>query len=289
MAKGSQFWGSASGKLGEQVLYRAGGEQRARAYVKNIKNPKTIAQMRNRIVMGNLVAVFDALRPIIRNSFTNRATNQSGWNAFVKANKKIDTPIIDPAFNGTGISVPYNMLVSKGNVQTPPIARFLLEEDSYEYGIPFDKPISDGEYQGIGALNANNFKDMLQMLNLPETAKMTVISATFEDEGFELQYVTVDSASISALSKLNLTFQVKESNNADGGLYLKLSADNPSLMLGVIFSYSDGEGKLQVSTSRITLMSTTLDYVESYLPGGEIYERVLEKAVAASANVLATK
>ena len=43
MSKGSEFWGNASGKLGQQVLYRAGGEQRARMHVAKIKNPRTVA------------------------------------------------------------------------------------------------------------------------------------------------------------------------------------------------------------------------------------------------------
>ena len=54
MSKGSLFWANASGKLGESVFYRSGGEQRNRSYVKNIKNPRTEAQMRNRIQLGNL-------------------------------------------------------------------------------------------------------------------------------------------------------------------------------------------------------------------------------------------
>jgi hypothetical protein len=41
MSKRSLFWGKGSGKLGEAVYYRAGGEQRTRAYVKTVKNPKT--------------------------------------------------------------------------------------------------------------------------------------------------------------------------------------------------------------------------------------------------------
>ena len=34
MSKRSLFWGNGAGKLGEAVYYRAGGEQRTRAYVK---------------------------------------------------------------------------------------------------------------------------------------------------------------------------------------------------------------------------------------------------------------
>lgn len=285
MAKGSQFWGSASGKLGEQVLYRAGGEQRARAYVKNIKNPKTIAQMRNRIVMGNLVAVFDALRPIIRNSFTNRATNQSGWNAFVKANKHAETPIIDPTFNGTGISVPYDMQISKGNILIPSIKR-ISSGGAMIFGIPFAFPTSDAEYEGTGPLSKSNYLDMLGVLGLPSETKMTVVVANWADEGFTLNSATADADSLSQLDSLGLSIAIQSVSQS---LFMNLSADNPELMAAVMFSYTDANGKLQVSTSRITLLSGVKTYVEDYLPGGEIYERVLEKAVATTADVLATK
>lgn len=285
MAKGSQFWGSASGKLGEQVLYRAGGEQRARAYIKNIKNPKTIAQMRNRIVMGNLVAVFHALRSIIRSSFTNRATKQSGWNAFVKANKHAETPIIDPAFNGTGISVPYDMQISKGNILVPSVQKIMSAENPI-YGIPYAYPNGDSAYEGDGPLSANNFGDMLSVFGLPADTKMTVVVATWADEGFEIKSETVDSTSLAKLQSLGLSIKIA---NVAPGMVLQLSTENSELMVGVIFSYTDAEGKLQVSTSRITLASESKEYVEDYLPGGEIYERVLEKAVATSADVLATK
>lgn len=285
MAKGSQFWGNASGKLGEQVLYRVGGEQRARAYVKNIKNPKTIAQMRNRIVMGNLVAVFDALRPIVRSSFTNRATNQSGWNAFVKANKNANTPIIDPAFDGTGISVPYDMQISKGNILVPSVTKVMAGGNPI-FGIPFDTPESDGEYEGMGPLSKSNFLDMLGVLGLPTETKMTVAVATWADEGFEIKSATANADGLDTFKSLGLNISIE---SVAPGMFLKLSADNSELMVGVMFSYTDANGKLQVSTSRFTLMSETKTYVEDYLPGGEIYERVLEKAVATSANVLATK
>ena len=87
MSKGSLFWANASGKLGESVFYRSGGEQRNRSYVKNVKNPKTEAQMRNRIQMGNWAAMYRRLKPILEKTFTNRPSAESGFNALVKANK----------------------------------------------------------------------------------------------------------------------------------------------------------------------------------------------------------
>lgn len=116
MSKRSLFWGQASGKLGETVLYRAGGEQRARAYVKNIKNPKTLAQMKNRILMNNVVSAFRSMKPILSVSFPMRANSQSGFNAFVKANKNTVPYAIGKDDMQFGGCMPYRMFVSQGDI-----------------------------------------------------------------------------------------------------------------------------------------------------------------------------
>lgn len=116
MSKGSEFWGVASGKLGQQVLYRAGGEQRARAYVAKIKNPKTMAQMKNRILMNNVVSAFHGLKPLLQSTFPNRKSNQSAFNAFVSANKQRNQYYISKEDLEHTACVPYGMQISKGNL-----------------------------------------------------------------------------------------------------------------------------------------------------------------------------
>lgn len=86
MSKRSLFWGQASGKLGEAVYYRSGGEQRTRTWVPKIKNPKTKAQATQRCLFMNMVAAFRALKPFIQTGFISRKSNQSAFNAFVKDN-----------------------------------------------------------------------------------------------------------------------------------------------------------------------------------------------------------
>lgn len=87
MSKGSLFWANASGKLGEAVFYRSGGEQRNRTYVRHIKNPKTESQMKNRIQLSNWAAMYRRLKPVLAKTFTNRSNAESGFNALVRANK----------------------------------------------------------------------------------------------------------------------------------------------------------------------------------------------------------
>ena len=116
MSKGSLFWANASGKLGETVLYRSGGEQRTRSYVAKIKNPKTLAQMKNRIVMNNVVSAFHALKLLLQTTFPNRKSNQSAFNVFVQANKNRTPYYISKEDLESTAFVPYGLQVAKGSL-----------------------------------------------------------------------------------------------------------------------------------------------------------------------------
>lgn len=118
MSKGSLFWAKASGKLGESVFYRSGGEQRNRTYVKKIKNPKTAAQMAQRLKMVNLVETFKSVGKVLGVSFPNRTTAQSSWNKFCSMNAASAIAIMDPADKNTGICVPVDMVVASGSLNT---------------------------------------------------------------------------------------------------------------------------------------------------------------------------
>lgn len=134
MSKRSLFWGQASGKLGEAVFYRAGGEQRTRAYVKAIKNPKTLAQMMQRITMGNLVSMYSALKPILSQSFPLRAANRSAFNEFVSANKHAQSYAIFKDDIDNRFFWPVDMVISKGDVIVPTNLKFVPQEEDGDGG-----------------------------------------------------------------------------------------------------------------------------------------------------------
>lgn len=86
MSKRSLFWGNGTGKLGEAVFYRAGGEQRTRTYVKNVKNPKSYQQALQRTKFNNVVGAYKALSTAVKSFYNNRNANQSPFNAFFRKN-----------------------------------------------------------------------------------------------------------------------------------------------------------------------------------------------------------
>lgn len=115
MTKRNFLLGNSAGKLGDMVFYRAGGEQRTRTRVIP-KNPKTIAQMTNRLSMLNLTSIFRTLKPIIDSSFPTKKSNQSAYNAFVSANKASNPFYIRKADLEEGYAIPFGIALAKGNM-----------------------------------------------------------------------------------------------------------------------------------------------------------------------------
>lgn len=115
MSKRSLFWGQASGKLGEAVYYRAGGEQRTRSYVAKIKNPKTRAQALQRTKFNNMVAVFRGTSVFVKSLFKAEKSSQSPFNAFVKRNFPLCLTVADKEMVELGEGGSQNFVFANGS------------------------------------------------------------------------------------------------------------------------------------------------------------------------------
>ena len=116
MSKRSLFWGQASGKLGEAVYYRAGGEQRTRTYVAKIKNPKSRAQALQRTKFNNMVAVFRGTSVFVKSLFKPEKSSQSPFNAFVKRNFPLCLTVADKEMVEFGEGSAENFVFANGSV-----------------------------------------------------------------------------------------------------------------------------------------------------------------------------
>lgn len=146
MSKRSLFWGQASGKLGEAVYYRAGGEQRTRSYVAKIKNPKTRAQALQRTKFNNMVAVFRGTSVFVKSLFKAEKSSQSPFNAFVKRNFPLCLTVADKEMVELGEGGSQDFVFANGSVNfntVPSIIPFKPlgnEENTLEYywGVAID-------------------------------------------------------------------------------------------------------------------------------------------------------
>ena len=119
MSKRSLFWGNASGKLGEAVYYRAGGEQRTRTWVPTIKNPRTNKQAVQRTKMNNMTAFYKSAANFIKQVLKPEKTSMSAFNQLVKNNATRNSFVASKAMIDGGYSVPLNFLVSTGDLNVP--------------------------------------------------------------------------------------------------------------------------------------------------------------------------
>ncbi len=116
MSKRSLFWGHGSGKLGEVVFYRAGGEQRARAYTAVVKNPRTYAQALQRTKLNNMVGAFKDLKKVVESYILPTKASQSPFNAFASENWKRNRWVEGPEELGNNEGIASGFVVSNGTL-----------------------------------------------------------------------------------------------------------------------------------------------------------------------------
>lgn len=117
MSKRNLFLGTAAGKVGDVVVYRAGGTQRARVRVVP-KDPKTSTQMIQRSRIGGVVATYRAAKGLLQDTFESRPSKQSAYNAF--AQEALPTaPAMLKGLVDAGCAFPMPMTISRGSLPNP--------------------------------------------------------------------------------------------------------------------------------------------------------------------------
>ena len=115
MTKKNLILGTASGKLGDMVFYRQGGEQRTRTRVVP-KNPKSIKQMTQRLKMVNPQVVFSCFKPIVKSGFLALSARESAFNAFTRDAIKSNPFYITKEQASYPAPICRNMLVTMGTL-----------------------------------------------------------------------------------------------------------------------------------------------------------------------------
>lgn len=319
MSKRSLFWGNASGKLGEAVLYRAGGEQRARTYVKNVKNPRTRAQMLNRVSMGNLSSFFRANASLLRQSFTNRPSNQSGFNAFVKASKSAASAAIPRAAAMMGYNIPVGLAVSRGTLPFETLqtlvevgtgssrkAAILLLHLGRKASAPeqvFIDLIEDNASFVSTINSAFTAPGFVKNEALPAKFSVCAVVSEYEDEGFkstphriELQ-VGSGSAPFSIIEGSAAITRYETSpfclvTDTYGDFYIAVcgvegtDAGNGAAYGAGFIAARDANGKINCSSSDMMLVGGASTYADQWLPNGQLYNETLDALGVGASSIV---
>lgn len=228
MVKRSLFWGQASGKLGEAVYYRAGGEQRTRTYLKTIKNPKSQAQAIQRAKLNNLTACFRGASIFLRSFFKVPKANQSAFNAFVAANSKANAYVANDTMVKLQEAIPLGLYFANGDsgdnlemaitefmsIAEPEVAgKFMMAMPMYIPALPITEGTTDSATGGLivadGATLYKIFTDPNNGFTLPSEFDLTFLLAEGGSEALVFITATVHCSATST-DKLHI---VQKSQN----------------------------------------------------------------------------
>lgn len=249
MSKRNMLLGLAAGKVGDLVFYRDGGEQRTRTRVIP-KNPRSPRQMAQRVKLANVVNTFRQLQSILRDSFTGRPSNQSGYNAFAKNAISI-SPYLSKNAALQGCTLPAPYMISRGTIDAIP---FELRDEDILKGLVLSVPNLTADGATIGSISSAILAAYSQL-----------------SEGDELHFVLMDffaaqggdlSDFITAVPKIvSITINTQSTASAgslgiaveDDALFLPCTSEDGLFTAAVLASRVDGNGQLQVSTATLAM------------------------------------
>ena len=128
MSKGSSYWGTATGKIGNTVVRVRKGVRVESAYQPNVSNPRSGGQVVQRGKFSDAVGFYKrAMANFFRMAFEDKKTNETDFNAFMRHNVS----------RGYVYS---RQMVTGGQGALPYIGKWLLS-----YGSLYNMPINSGD------------------------------------------------------------------------------------------------------------------------------------------------
>ena len=176
MAKSKGFFGLRSGSTKNFTFSELNGQQITKERVYKVKNPRTLEQMRQRMVMASVSAAYSYLKEICDHSFEGLGVGSPCMSEFMRLNldalkAKAQNDAAKVAFNAfqdKNIN-PVPFIVAKGSLVGPSF-KILLHEVNVEFDIKdSQKTTAEGVYNALGI----QYGDLLTFMIVSGSANNT--------------------------------------------------------------------------------------------------------------------
>lgn len=156
MAKSKGFFGIRTGSTKNFTFSELNGEQITKERVSRVKNPRTISQMRQRMLMATIGAAYSYLKAITDHSFEGKTVGQQNMSEFMRLNlnKFRDASRNDSAadaFNAYQDKLinPLRFIVAKGSLPAMPFVISATNQIELSYKIE-DVSTAEKVYEVMG-------------------------------------------------------------------------------------------------------------------------------------------
>lgn len=156
MSKGSSYWSTARGKIGNTVVSIVRGQRIERAYQPSVNNPRTSNQMVQRAKFFSAVEFYkEANKAFFKMAYEDKRQTESDYNAFMRHNVS-RAPMLSRASFWAAEGVyepvsPWNWQLTQGSLEGPVVTP--NGGESWEYNVNFQGVTVSETTTTIGALS----------------------------------------------------------------------------------------------------------------------------------------
>lgn len=248
--------GSSRNKVGSIVTYRLKGQDIARSKAAQVSNPRSLAQMQQRVKLANLVGMYRANRAWMDGlAFSTRPARWSDYNAFVSANIAMNRISLtkEQAAAGTTIVAPY--IVSRGSLPTievnPTTANVWQTNIGVGDLVIVAASTTVGELSRAILANNNGLQQGMQLSLVMNYQQQSGTAYYVTSRYYEVILNPNDSALLST------RMDMQHIGVSEGNLAYTRGESDPIVGFAFILSLTEAN-KTRVSTQRLVLTSETL-------------------------------
>lgn len=125
MSKGSSYWGTATGKIGNTVVRVRKGTRVESMYQPNVSNPRTEAQVYQRGKFQDAVGFYKrAVANFFKLAFEDKKSNETDYNAFMRYNVSRARVYSKQMISAASPGIPYmgEWIMSAGSLSAPKVS-----------------------------------------------------------------------------------------------------------------------------------------------------------------------
>lgn len=258
MAKGNMLLGYSRGSVGDVVFARSKGQQVARARNRKPKNPKTKAQMAQRIKFASVVEFFRrGQQNLFQFAFENKKSTQSDYNAFVSANADKGIYLTPEQLKNPKFPIIAPFIVSRGSLERP----IQYQRTRYPFGAvergTEEMPTTIGALSQLLIHRGFELNDIVTIVAI-EGSMQTVAGKPYtpnEGNAWVIRQFIVDTTNQATIESAG--FEVNEETE-DEMLVFEVEANFTPTMGCIIVSRKELDG-LKVTNTEIHLESNVYD------------------------------
>ena len=223
MAKSKGFFGIRTGSTKNFTFSELNGEQITKERVSKVKNPRTISQMRQRMLMATIGAAYSYLKAIADHSFEGKTVGQQCMSEFMRLNlNKFRDAAQDSnaayAMNAYGDKLinPMRYILAKGSLPALPYVANTSNQIELSYNVE-DVSTAEKVYDAMGIKKG----DMLTFCWV--IGNESLVAGVFKYTPIQFNIVRLKADKSGAVASPHDAFSF-ESNHADLDINIVLSA-----------------------------------------------------------------